>query len=109
MRWPWERPSLPLNEAGPRTDGREAFDLISKRLRECDDALRRNPNDPDALFTRGVFLARIGEYRRSLKCLERVTQIDSAYPGVWHLKSTLYRRVGELEKARACAEHFHAE
>lgn len=109
MRWPWDRRPSKADGATSKTEGREVFDLISKRLKECEDALRKNPNDPDALFTRGVFLARIGEYWRSLQCLERVTQIDANYPGVWHLKSSLYLKMGETEKARACAEHFQAE
>jgi len=115
MRWPWDRrpypksdPQDPKSEPAPGA-GREVLDIISKRLKECEDALKRDPNDPDALFTRGVFLARIGEYWRSLQCLERVTDINAEYPGVWHLKSSLYLRIGDHAKARACREHAQAE
>ena len=115
MRWPWGRRAGPNHDTGdptyePTSAGRgEVLELISKRLKECEDALKRNPDDPDALFTRGVFLARIGEYWRSLRCLERVTEINADYPGVWHLKSSLYLRVGDQAKARACREHAAAE
>jgi len=114
VRWPWDRRPHPKGATGPQSEpesgGRgEVLDLISKRLKECEDALQRNPNDPDALFTRGVFLARIGEYWRSLQCLERVTEINAEYPGVWHLKSSLYLRIGDPAKARACREHAQAE
>jgi tetratricopeptide (TPR) repeat protein len=115
MRWPWDhrtpsKPEEPRPEPQPKSAGRsEVLDLISKRLRECEEALRRNPNDPDALFTRGVFLARIGEYWRSLQCLERVTEINGEYPGVWHLKSSLYLRIGDHARARACRERTQTE
>ncbi len=104
MRWPWERRAS--EESPERRE--DVLRLISKRLKECEDALRRDPDDPDALFTKGVFLARIGEYWRSLECLERVTTINAQYPGVWHLKSSLYRRVGDLGRARDAMERANA-
>ena len=104
MRWPWSRPDV---QAENRRQ--EVLHLISKRLKECEDALRQNPEDADALFTKGVFMARIGEYWRSLDCLEKVTAINPSYPGVWHLKSSLHLRVGQLAAARRCRERALAE
>ncbi len=103
MRWPWSRPEVETEDRR-----QEVLHLISKRLKECEDALRNNPADVDALFTKGVFLARIGEYWWSLHCLDRVTELNSEYPGVWHLKSSLYLRVGDHGKARACREKAQA-
>jgi len=103
MRWPWSRPDV---QAENRRQ--EVLHLISKRLKECEDALRSNPDDVDALFTKGVFLARIGEYWRSIQCLDRVTTLSPEYPGVWHLKSSLYLRVGDQGRARACRERAQA-
>ena len=105
MRWPWERPAPAESDARRQ----EVLVLISKRLKECEDALRRDPGDLDALFTKGVFLARIGEYWRSLECLNRVTDQNPGYPGVWHLKSSLYARVGDRGAARQCQERALAE
>jgi len=104
MRFPWAR--APKVETEDRSQ--EALQLISKRLKECEDTLRANPNDADALFTKAVFLAHIGEYWKSLNCLHLVTKLDSAYPGVWHLKSTLYQRVGDHSAAQKCRERAHA-
>jgi len=104
MRWPWVRPAPAESEARRQ----EVLVLISKRLKECEDALKRNPDDPDALFTRGVFLARIGEYWRSIECLNRLTEARPDYPGVWHLKSSLYLRVGDHGAARQCRERANA-
>lgn len=103
MRWPWARP-----DKGAENRRQEVLHLISKRLKECEDALRRDPTDVDALFTKGVFLARIGEFWRSIHTLDRVTDLNPAYPGVWYLKSSLYLRVGDQGRARACRERAEA-
>jgi len=105
MPWPWSRRAAPRES---ETRREEVLHLISKRLKECEDALRRDPDDTDALFTKGVFLARIGEYWRSISCLERVSELRPDYPGVWHLKSSLYTRVGDANAARACRERAQA-
>ena len=105
MRWPWDRKGERASE-DPR---HEVLVLISRRLKECEDTLARNPDDVDALFTKGVFLARIGEYWRSLECLKRAASLDPEYPGVWHLQSSLYQRVGDHGNARACRERAQAE
>ena len=105
MPWPWRHRTAPVES---ETRRQEVLRLISKRLKECEDTLRRDPDDADALFTKGVFLARIGEYRRSISCLERVTELMPDYPGLWHLKSSLYTRVGDQNAARACRERAQA-
>ena len=104
MPWPWARRPSPEVERRRQ----EVLVLISRRLKECEDTLRRDPNDVDALFTKGVFLARIGEYWRSIECLNHVTEIHPDYPGVWHLKSSLYLRVGDQATARQCRERAQA-
>lgn len=106
MRWPWARPNRITESEGRR---QEVLHLISKRLKECEEALARDSKDVDALFTKAVFLARIAEYWRALECLERVTALNPRYPGVWHLKSSLYRRVGDFTRARACREKALAQ
>ena len=55
-----------------------------------------------------MFLARIGEYWRSIGCLDRVTTLNPDYPGVWHLKSSLYLRVSDQGAARSCRERAQA-
>ena len=104
MRWPWARP--PPAESEDRRQ--EVLHLISRRLKECEDTLRRDPDNPDALFTKGVFLARIGEYWRSIDCLNRLTELRPDYPGVWHLKSSLFLCVGDHGAARQCRERADA-
>lgn len=78
--------------------------LVSLRLKTCEDALRKNPDDPDALFTKAVFLARIREYRRAVDCLKRVITLQPEYPMAWGLLSLIYSRMGDYQNARMCRE-----
>ena len=47
----------------------EELSLISRRLKLCDDTLRADPANTDAMFTKGVFLAKIREFRQAGKAL----------------------------------------
>ncbi len=108
MRWP--RKQRPSNT--PKTEHRtfdDPLQLVSLRLKTCEDALRKNPDDPDALFTKAVFLARIREYKRAIDCLERVTSINAEYPMVWGLMSLIYSRMGDFQNAKSCRERSIAE
>ncbi len=87
----------------------EELSLISRRLKLCEDTLRRNPDDTDALFTKGVFLAKIREWRRALQCLERVADLDPEYPGVWRTKAVIHGKLGETREAAACRRRASME
>lgn len=78
--------------------------ILSRRLKRCDDSLRENPDDVDALFTKGMFYAQISEYRRAIACLDRVIDLDPGYPGIWYAMSTVHARMGNVELARRWAE-----
>lgn len=87
----------------------EELSLISRRLKLCDDTLRADPDNTDALFTKGVFLAKIREFRRALQCLERVVDLDPEYPGVWRTKAVIHVQLGETAEAEACRRRASAE
>src|SRR2546426_5806307 len=89
MRWPWRREPIPSTTLEEKR-GNDELPTISRPLKLCEDTLRKNPDDPDALFTKGVFLAKIREYRRALQCLERVATREPAYPGVWRAMATIH-------------------
>ena len=108
MQWPWKREPLPTTVLDERRVNEE-LSLISRRLKLCDDTLRRNPDDPDALFAKAVFLAKIREYRRSLQCLERVADLDPEYPGVWRTKAVIHVKLGERSEADACRRRASME
>ena len=105
MRFPWGHP--PPKESEARRQ--EILHLLSKRLKECDEALRENPEDVDALFTKSVFLARIGEFWPSHDCLAKVTELEPEYPGVWHFTSSMWQRVGDHKKAEMCLRRAFAQ
>jgi tetratricopeptide (TPR) repeat protein len=102
MRWPRKERHSKTVQTEQQFD--DPLHLVSLRLKTCEDALRKNPDDPDALFTKAVFLARIREYRRAIDCLERVTSLNPEYPMVWGLLSLVYARMGDYQKAKDCRE-----
>jgi len=108
MRWPWRREPIPSTTLEEKRVNDE-LSTISRRLKLCEDTLRKNPDDPDALFTKGVFLAKIREYRRALQCLERVATREPAYPGVWRAMATIHVKLGETDAAEACRRRAATE
>jgi len=82
----------------------DPLQLVSRRLKTCEDALKKNPKDPDALFTKAVFLTRIHEYRRAIECLQVVTDLQPEYPMAWGLMSLVYSRMGDFQNAKSCRE-----
>ena len=108
MRWPRkERLSKTAQIEHQQLD--DPLHLVSLRLKTCEDALRKNPDDPDALFTKAVFLARIREYRRAIDCLKHVTSLDPEYPMAWGLMSLIYSRMGDYQNAKDCRERSMVE
>lgn len=101
MHWPWKREPDPVSSVQERRVN-EYLSMVSRRLKLCEDTLRANPDDADALYTKGVFLAKIQEYRRALQCLQRVGEIDPSYPGLWRTRATIHMKLGEFDKARSC-------
>ena len=62
-------------------------------------ALRRDKNDPDALFVLAAIRAQDGAFEEGLSILDRVLVINPAYPGAWFFKEKLYRLNGQPERA----------
>lgn len=108
MPWLRKRERIPSTALEERRRNEE-LSLISRRLKLCEDTLRRDPDNTDALFTKGVFLAKIREWRRALQCIERVTDLDPEYPGVWRTKAVIHVKLGETTAAEACRQRASAE
>jgi len=64
----------------------------------------QDPDDVDALFTLAVWHATLGDTRRSLALLHRVTRRTPVYPGVWRLKAHVYRQRGNERMAALCEQ-----
>ncbi|TLZ72938.1 MAG: hypothetical protein E6K10_01270 [Methanobacteriota archaeon] len=108
MHWPWSREPL-RSTALEEVRINEELVLVSRRLKVCEDTLRADADNTDALFTKGVFLAKIREYRRALQCLERVSEIEPGYPGLWRTKATIHVKLGETAQAEACRHRASVE
>lgn len=59
------------------------------------EALRKDANDPDALFVLAALRAQAGHPDEGLSILDRVLVIDPDYPGAWFFKEKLHRMRGE--------------
>ena len=103
----WSRKTRPSKAT--RIEFDDPLQLVSLRLKTCEDALKKDPDDPDALFTKAVFLARIREYRRAIDCLRRVTALEPEYPMVWGLMSLIYSKMGDYQNAKSCRERSLAQ
>ena len=108
MPWLRRRGPIPASALSERRVNEE-LSLISRRLKLCDDTLRREPDNTDALFTKGVFIAKIREWRRALQCIERVTDLDPGYQGVWRTKAVIHVKLGEVDAAKACRQRAAAD
>ena len=107
---PWTRRRAPIpSTALEERRLNEELSLISRRLKLCEDTLRADPNNTDALFTKGIFLAKIREFRRGLLCLERVAGLEPGYPGLWRAMATIHGKLGEVDLAEACRRRAASE
>ena len=108
MPWTRKRASIPSTALEERRLNEE-LSLISRRLKLCEDTLRADPNNSDALFTKGIFLAKIREFRRGLQCLKRVAGLEPGYPGLWRAMATIHGKLGEVDLAEACRRRAASE
>lgn len=69
----------------------ETRDLI----RLCEQRLQRNPDDPDALFTKAAVLAGIGFHSDALECINVVSSQVEDYPGLGHFRHRVLAEMGQ--------------
>ncbi|MFQ6107597.1 MAG: ATPase domain-containing protein, partial [Thermoplasmata archaeon] len=89
-----------MNESTTQIGGMD----INRIMRVCDVKLGRNPEDADALFVKGATYEKIGNHSRAIEILNRLTELDPRYPGVWILKAKIHARLGDKENAAKCRE-----
>ena len=89
-----------MNESTAKIGGMD----INRIMRVCDVKLDRNPEDADAVFVKGATYEKIGNHERAIEVLDRLTDLDSRYPGVWILKAKIHARMGDRESAIRCRE-----
>ena len=75
--------------------------------KEMERRLAVNPNDADALFLKGAFLAEQGRFEDAVACVDRLTLRDEEYPGAVlfrkHLKELMLQTPHPVRRRRgAC-------
>src|SRR3989454_67529 len=82
----------------------ESQDERAQRLRLilqiATERLKLNPGDADALFAMAAAQATLDDARGGLETLDRLAALDSAYPGLWVLKTKLHAKLGQADLAR---------
>ena len=73
-------------------------------LKETLDRLKRDPEDIDALFVFGAWLATKERYEEAVEVLHEITKREPNYPGVWFFKAVVYKRMGNDRMAQLCME-----
>ncbi len=68
----------------------------------CGLRLFSDPYDVDALFTKGLILAKLGNIKGAVEILSGVMAANPEYPGGWRVLGTLYKMMGNSEMSREC-------
>src|SRR3989449_953217 len=75
-------------------------DRVTRILRVAEERIRIDPKDEDALFAKASALASMGDLRGATKALDTLAEVSEMYPGLWILRTKLFARLGDYEKAR---------
>lgn len=68
----------------------------------CGSRLVDDPYDVDALFTKGLILAKLGNINGAIEILVGVLSQNPEYPGGWRVLGNLYKIVGNEDAVREC-------
>jgi KaiC/GvpD/RAD55 family RecA-like ATPase/photosystem II stability/assembly factor-like uncharacterized protein len=72
---------------------------IKAALEKCQKRIEKNPDDVDALFLKGLCLARLERYEEAVVALNDATKLNFEYPGLWVVKGKVYSRLGNEKMA----------
>jgi len=104
MRVPQETPKSAAMGSSARGSVLESQDERGQRLRLilqiATERLKLNPDDADALFAMAAAQATLDDAKGGLQTLDRLAELDPAYPGLWVLKTKLHAKLGQSELAQ---------
>ncbi len=66
--------------------------------------LAANPYDVDALFMKGLLLAKLGNLDEAVGILHGLLTRNPEYPGGWRVLGNLYKKLGDDDKLRECLD-----
>jgi len=81
------------------------LDHAARLLAFAEERLRKDPHDPDALFVIAAARAKAKDLGEAVAILEKLAEVDDAYPGLWVLKTMLHAKLGQLDKAQESRMH----
>src|SRR5438552_3591757 len=93
-------PAVVASEGGVLESQEERARRLSLIMQIARERLKLDPKDADALFAMAAAQATLDDTRGALQSLDRLSELDSAYPGLWVLKTKLHARLGEADRAR---------
>src|SRR6267143_6724396 len=93
-------PSIGPTEGNVLESQEERARRLSLIMQIASERLKMNPTDSDALFAMAAAQATLDDPRAALQSLDRLAELDPAYPGLWVLKTKLHARLGEADRAR---------
>src|SRR2546421_231112 len=97
---PSAAPSVGPVEGAVLESQEERARRLSLIMQIASERLKMNPKDSDALFAMAAAQATLDDPRAALQSLDRLAELDPAYPGLWVLKTKLHARLGEADRAR---------
>lgn len=75
---------------------------VRKLASVCGRRLVADPYDLDALFTKGLILARLGNIEGAVAILNGVLSRNPDYPGGWRVLGKLYQMLGRSDRWKEC-------
>jgi predicted Zn-dependent protease len=66
--------------------------------------LASNPYDVDALFMKGLLLAKLGNLDEAVEILYGLLTRNPEYPGGWRVLGNLYERMGDDRRFKECLD-----
>src|SRR5207237_1395811 len=93
-------PPVVASEGSVLESQEERARRLSLIMQIARERLKLDPKDADALFAMAAAQATLDDPRGALQSLDRLSELDPAYPGLWVLKTKLPARRCEADRAR---------
>ncbi|MEM3444653.1 MAG: tetratricopeptide repeat protein [Thermoplasmata archaeon] len=76
--------------------------MIEKKIKEYEEAIKKDPKNPVLWFEMGKLLSTIGDIDKAINAFQSATEIKPDYFEAWDALGDVYMEIGEKEKAVEC-------
>jgi|GEM_PF-3149410 len=76
--------------------------MIEKKIREYDEAIKKDPKNPVLWFEKGKLLSTIGDMDGAVQAFQTATSIKPDYFEAWDALGDVYMELGQKDKASEC-------